>query len=852
MPDLLGHPARKVDRVILDDSIEANDIRQIFEALNENGQIQSLAPWMDSQSDAQLNRLGHLITRYLYQTAQDSTGLVAILRERVRRNAFSQAREASRALESQPNRAALSHLFRTVVNSPHFLDVVERDIGILSPSLDESLEELHEEFEKAWGPIASHGTTINGIQLASAETVGVVTKLADAPAIQEHWSELAVADMTRFTAIPGLKERWIHLSDSLTDSWPVVGLLQALRLVNTRHGGKAFDGMGSGLTSLIHEPLFKNAQPPQSGKPLTGFDSLMDLVLALEGPSDGLFTAVQEKLLSDPDIAKEMGSLLQPNVPLRLTPYVPFLPRTVSAFLIPALENPTAGGLTRVSWLALTQTAPSADQTKAFFELFKAARTAHENLIGAPRDSDAEDYLTFNLPLYLNSYVLGEWLRKTLQENAVAIQALPEKDFTRALLDLPVSTPESTFAFVAEDPVTHEWVFASNRLQELKDFGLEEFSDALKTRSPAGLGKFKYSIPSVDSVPLRKAIVSAIEAIDEARGYADGSALARAGIAYLTRKQSGGKTLLENLETDNLLLSSHRGLSSLDVGTWRVLKEVLPSGTDDASGSGGHEMLLNLFQSSPPLQDRVSRILNSLGALAKLDSAGTAGVLSPFEAYLEVVRESGPREWRALSEGLGFLAGSGLFAMDLGADGKIYPRFPSAHTWLSTGNASGILRLISEIQPSRYRPLADFVQDLLRLDKGIKGSELHWDFIQEVLRGSPEGMSALLDNLQGNQSLARTDLTPAEREWIVQFVKQGAFREVWQAFAPLASSTESHQWLETLRHYSKDGSLAGVFRLMGLVKNDRIQAIAQLLQEWERSGEWEAFLDTLESLFSRG
>jgi hypothetical protein len=814
-PNLLGHPVKKAERVILDDNIDASDIRQIFDALNEDGQLEGLAPWVRDASNDELNTLGRIITRYIYQPAQDSNGLVAVLGDRVHRRAFSAAHTASTDFSRQADNKALSDLIEQVLRSKRFVDIVERDIGFLSPALDESLEDLHQELEKAW------------------------SKVECDPPLTPPTSLRTVDDATRLLAVPGLKNRFVKLCDALTDSWPIVGLLQSVRQVNQSHGGHAFDGMGAGLARMIREPRHTS-----SGE--TQFDSLMELIRALEGPSNGLFSAVQEKLEQDPDLIREFGAILQPKAKLRIGPYVPFLPNSTTAMLVTLLES-KASPVAREDWLALAGGGASAEYKNGFFQFFKAARTAHENLIGPPRDEGEDDYLIFNLPLYMNSFVLSTWISQVLADNRLAVTGLTVDHFSEKLL----STKMSTKGFVwnlTDVPPIGPTTFVPARMKEVSDFGLVAFTEALTTAGPNGMGGFQYSIGEMKDVTFREALRQAMEAIDTTRGYADGSAVLRAGVATLTRRSIGGKSLLESFEAPDLLLSMHRTLASIDVRSWRHIRNVLFDGVHIAGWSDDtRKTILGLFESKPGVSQRVERILDSMGVLKNLDSSGKDSA-SAFEAYLEIVHESGPKEWRALSDAWLFIADSGLFSMQKGRSGSLEPRFSTAHGWLSSGNASGLLRLASELQPARYRPVADFLHDVIRLRDGVKGSDLHWDFFQEIVQQSPRGVAALLDSFRGGSlSSAREKLTVGERDWIVRFVQNGSFRELWKIISPRMGKEGPSKWVAQVRKFQKEGSLASVFRLMGLVKNDRIKAIAKMLQEWEKSGELTAFLDALDS-----
>ncbi len=816
-PVLPGHAAATTERVLLDDAIDPSDIRQIFAALNEDGRLESLAPWIRETSDEKLATLGRIITRYFYQAAHNPDGAIALLNQRTRSRSFSKGLALSREWQSRSSATALGKLATQAMRSPLWVEVVERDVGFLSPDLDESLAELETDVQRAFG----HET-----ECAPVEPV---------PATQ------IVSDFSRFLVDENFKQRWVGLCNSLTDSWPIVGFLHGMREVNRRYQGHAFDGMGAGLARMIREPrdANKGAAPSQ-------FDSLMDLMMALSGPSNGLFDAVNESLLNT-DLVREMGTILQPNLPNRVLKYIPIIPGTQLGLLSDKLQK--KDGFDRVDWLALAGDPKLPATQDAFSKFFIATRRSHEDIVGSAHDSFADDYVVFNSPLYLNSFVLSEWMQRALHHNRATLSALPEPNFPSAVWDMPMNVPEFEFNFT-EVNAAGEVVFAPDKMKALSDFDLGEFVAALP-KQPAGLGGFRYSVPAIEKVPLKQALRIAIEAVDRSRGYADPSSLFRSTVYDLTRPKSSGRSFLQEMETPDLMLSVHRTLSSMTVESWQTLRSVVFDGVGlESLPKETKDLLLSLFESHPELSKRFSRILDSMGTLRELDGVSPSGI-SPFQAYHELVRETGPREWKALGQAWAFVGESGLFALDPGPDGKAVPRFPSAHAWLAQGDASGFLRLAAQVQPARHRPLADFFNEVLKERAGRQGSETHWEFFQELVEQAPEGVAALWDTQRAGDLGSRGSFSPEERAWVVRFVHEGAFRSFWDAFGERFASDQSADWIAPLRRLVQDGSLRTAFRLLSLVKNDRMKEIARVLQEWESSGELLAFLETLETVWNR-
>lgn len=818
-PELPKHVAAPIERVLLDDSIDLGDIRQIVEALNQSDKLKGLAPWLERTSDKDLNRLGKLLNDHVFQTALDQKGLVALLSERVGSRAFSSAAKHRSGLTAEQVKN-LTELTLAAVRSPFWVELVERDARFLSPELDESLKAMHQDFQKAWG----------------AES-------PDCDSTDKKAFPTLVDDLTRFLGDRSLREQWVGFTDSLVDSWPIVGLLRSVRKVDRKYGGKAFDGMGDGLGRMIRTPLDEKKGPVP-----TQFDAFSNLILALNGPSDGLFTAIQKNLEKNPELVRMIGDPLQPNLPDALFGYAPFIPKIIFGLFLAQLDPNEALAITRNDWLAMAADPNSPEGRKVISQVYLASVTAIEFIRGAQKTEAAPNFLSFNLPIYLNSYVVAHWLAQAVSQNKAALELVDEASFAVELWNLPVSVKPFELDFTQPDPVK-ETVFNPARIQELTAFGMEAFADRLSMNSPIGLGGFAYSVPAVEGVSLKEALSTAWLAMDEVNGYSDGSGLVRAAIHGFIKRDSTGKSFLDNLESANLLQTAHQQLASTSKETWKRVTSMLFNGLGTGSSvSDEPSALLSFYEEDPKAQEKFSRILSSVGALKALDAQPKSG-LSAMEAYQEIVQGVGPIEWKTLSDGWAFIANSGLFATDL-VDGKGVPRFPSAYSALANGNSSGIFRLAANLEPNRYRTLADFLDESMREKAGVKGSALHWDFLEEMVQKSPRGVETLVELFfDGAGSGIRDRFSAKERNWIVNFVQEGGFRDLWTVIEPsIRKGGGTGGWVSSVRSLLADGTLKTSFRMLSLIKNERMQAIGKLLQDLESSGELLAILDSLDFL----
>jgi hypothetical protein len=812
-PQLPKHSTQPIERVLLDDSIDASDIRQVFDALNESEKLNGISPWLSRATDTELAKMGTLINTHLFQPALDHKGLISLLSDRVNNRSFSRAIKEGIHRTNPETRRAFADLLMTALRSPYWIDLVERDIRYFSPELDRSIEAIQEDFQKAWSYEETCAAGFDPI--------------------------MAVDDIRRFLATPGLRDEWISFTHSLSDSWPIVGILRAVREVDRKHNGKAFDGMGSGFTKMIQTPLDESKGPLP-----TQFDAFLDLLLALNGPSDGLFASLQSKLENDKEFVRELGSIIQPNLANRIMGYMPLVSDTLFDLFIADLQKQTLG---KAAWVNVASSTANDAASETLGQVYVAGTSAHQLLVGQMKDASSPDYVKFNLPIILNNYVLTQWLGKVVQANSSALQALSETDFDSQLWDLPVTSPAFSIDFTEASP-TGDVVFSASRMNALGNFADSAFSDALSKNRPEGLGQFAYEIPELSKRPLREAIRAAMDAIDESNGYADGSPALRLFVYSLISKRNG-KSFLENMESENLLTAAHRFLSSMPKETWKSIRGILFDGAGMGSLSAdSKQFLLSFYENNPSLSARFSRVLDSLGMLRALDSTDGKG-LSAFEAYQEIVAEVGPVEWKALGDAWTFLGNSKLFSMELDASGKAVPRFPSAFSLISSGNTSGLFRLASQLEPGRYHALAEFLDRAVREKEGVQGSALHWDFLQELVEKSPNGVAVLIDSVMRSGGVSLRDaLTVEEREWLVEFVEDGSLRTLWQMIGPklLEQAAGSKNWLSELKKLSADGTLKNTFQMLSLVKSDRMKAIAKFLQNLESSGELTALLEYID------
>ncbi len=137
IPSLARRDAHPVEKVVFPGSIGPKEIRQIFSALNGDGRLNRLKPFLFEPSDASLARIGALFTDFFYRRNLESEGFPSVLNRHIEQRHFS---ELSHWFSSQS--PLLSAQTGLAIGNPLFKDILQIDYRFLAPEWSELLIEL--------------------------------------------------------------------------------------------------------------------------------------------------------------------------------------------------------------------------------------------------------------------------------------------------------------------------------------------------------------------------------------------------------------------------------------------------------------------------------------------------------------------------------------------------------------------------------------------------------------------------------------------------------------------------------------------------------------------------------------
>ena len=102
---------------------------------------------------------------------------------------------------------------------------------------------------------------------------------------------------------------------------------------------------------------------------------------------------------------------------------------------------------------------------------------------------------------------------------------------------------------------------------------------------------------------------------------------------------------------------------------------------------------------------------------------------------------------------------------------------------------------------------------------------------------------SLIQNKNWNVTLSRE-----ENEWLFRFINSDLFFDLHHALVEINDSQQVFQLAAELETLQQDGELENIFKVLGNMKSDRIQRLALVLWEWEKSHELKAAFALIKNL----
>lgn len=794
IPPFPAPPQQPIEQILLGNSLSVKEVRKIFQALNQDGKLNSLRPWFENVPDAQLSELGEITTKHLYEETFDKKGLVSLIESRIQRRGFQRWNQAISQWATERSFHSQWAFLKKFLTDAAFPTLIEGDKNLLHPALPQILERIQEKSQKGYQPLAVF------------------------PSTEPVTDEALAKDLFRFFAEEPLREKLSNLITELSNHHFPRNLLRALSDQRQKYGdARPFEGFVFGHTALLpEERLF----------------SLFFLLDTLNAGSNGLFKVASEQFSANPGIGQEIAKR-----------FSPLIAKGAVHSVLQALSSPEALSLqNKQFWLNLPRKPELMHPSEEFIQLFKTVQWGMEQL-----RSETKGPVYSKFPITLASLLTTEWLEHFARANAPLFSDLGPETFVKSFWQSKTSVPKFRLSLANDGAPTElstrlqndlEAIIASfkpteqDAKQRLVAFR-ESLQLSLKDQSkPPAV----YSLPETKDLALNSALGSFMEKVQQESPLSDPGPFFLSLLHTLVGE--GGDSPLEGLERENLLDSLFNLLQGLKYTEWKGLKSLLFESLALGNLSDADKgMLLSLYSETPELLEKLNTILDNLQTLYAYDTAHS--LPSSFELCHSLLRKTAPDDIHGVSALVSFPFQAHLFHLKKDHT----PEFPAIHQLLRYGRSlSQTLFQFSFLTPSEQNTFlkafetVQIHEHLTFLGKTAKESPA--SFIASLKTVSHHGLS-LLPSLEA--------LTEKERNWLMLFLG-GEHETLWSFLQAHSSRENLLQLVRELALLSKNGALKDTFEHLSHLQNERIQRLASVLKEWQNSGELNEFLASLETL----
>ncbi len=818
IPNIPSLSLPTTNKIVSGEHLSAYDIRKIYTALNQNGDLNDLKPLFETPTDESLNAIAGLLDRHLYQTALDPDGLPALLETRIEKQDFSRFREYSTKLIEEEKYTAKADTLLYLATWNRFPELASHDVGLLSAPAAEIFERI--EADKSYAEIHEWE------QFAAPST------------------EQIYADLERFLSDRRLTESLVQLGNEMQDSHFGTHALRALSLIRSKfqHAEKgpiAFEGLGYGLRKLL---LSEPGNP--DALRYNQLDLLLYLGLQANRGTNGLFNAIAGAIDEQPDIfftfSKQWAS--------------PIIVKSVHRALQRSLHE-------KDLWYGLTHTQPPPTQT-----LTERVFSGIAKIRGFDDSFVSVDPFPSAFRSQIPAYVLSIWIQQVLKENAKEFYDLSERWEDSDIWTLAVKPSKLRVEFVETDATGkmsfphHDRMLASG----LDPDTVERFEKYIREGFIADL----YYEIDTDGAPFATVLRQAVDQVHETLPIGEGGAFLNAAAAYIASPENN---ILTSFETDNIFDSVHRHLAGTSLGAVRRLRDLifdkLEIGITPWEGANGLGNTLSPFvKNDPKHMELLKSLVVSSQPFVAFDTPAAKNLPTPFESYLVLVQSLPPVceaqcPIHTLGEIFSFLSRAQFLSLyGVGRSGFI-PVYPGLFRLVEQGKPlAKVLHGLSLIDGSISANLYSEQETLLKVltqafgrvgNNPESGLSLHIDLLRLLWAERPQGALAWIESFLSSSSWSflRLENFPAgERDWLQYMVKSGDHAVLWKFLTLHFDRKKSLRLVNTLLDLETKGSLGQVFLLMDHLEDERMQKLARILMKWQSSGELRSFLLSLQTL----
>ena len=809
IPSLGDSVDSPTDRLVLDSTLSAKDYREIFHAINRKGKLDALKPYLDVPSEQSLEALGDIFSRRIYETALSQDGPVSLLESRIQDRTFSKWRTVIKKWESRPQFIDEKKAVLALVKQEAIQELISFDSGFFDPEWARLLGSLRSAKERYQETENWEATELP----SSKEVVADLQTMLRSPIREELPKRLVAWKREGFGGF--ILQALFEMRESGQPGKKIAD-------------GRAFEGLSRGLGALL-----ENAQNENSLHTLLEFQDLIN------APSNGLFSAISEKFIAEPDYGNEIAKLFRPLSSRALNGYLKEILSQRKLF------DEEGRYYDKAFWLNVARRDENQKPSQEFIDLFIAIRTAMERIAGPARSiEDSRDAFLHNLPIYTTAFALTKWCEAVVRENHNAWQKAPDEKFYQKIWELPLSLKE-----LAVD-LSGRGMQNGSDIEDLGKIGLSDFAKQIQEIvSKEGFGNFYYRFREVNGSTFGQALQEAVELAEEVRPASDPGALIRALIFPLTRDGESALLSFQKWETPNLFTSLNKVLLQLSPSTWKSLKQTLfeqfQLGKLKDPDFDTRRLILE-FYPEEPLKARVGRILDGIPLIEDFDKS-VKGLPSPFEAYTTFLRNVPVSQFPEIAASFHMVTQAEWLAGTATA-----PHTPTVFKTVKQGKLLGsLLYAFSHLTQETH---ADFFRPFWRaLGNQGEGLRSHFSVLEVLVDSHPQALASLLSRaFEHCETLWDwyEAVSESERAYLVEFLPSRDAKETIRFFHQEGSQSDLLDLVKELKVLSQSGYLLEAFKLLKQIQSERMRRIAEVLLQWQESGELLAFLDSLEVILN--
>ncbi|MCB0405332.1 MAG: hypothetical protein KDD51_11150, partial [Bdellovibrionales bacterium] len=284
IPVLPNQPKTRAEALVFGDRLDAADVKALFAVLNEDHRFDGLAALFETPSTRELEELSTLIDRYVYQTAQDSSGLAEIISQRTQAHGFATWQSNVESWKQESDFAPLVELAAAVWSDKQFDRLASRAILLLDPAVATLLDRLDRL------PVPEKKEDWESLPLPSADAL--------------------FTDLDRFLNEDELVAEAVRVAQALDEGSFGEALLLSIRYLRSQYQSAApYEGFAYGMRKMLSSAPDKR-NPARSNK----LDLLLYFAEQANGNTGGFFGTIEKELDKDPTLMHVLSEFAAPVV----------------------------------------------------------------------------------------------------------------------------------------------------------------------------------------------------------------------------------------------------------------------------------------------------------------------------------------------------------------------------------------------------------------------------------------------------------------------------------------------------------------------------------------------------------